>query len=46
MIYKAGEGLRHSGNTEIDELTVAFFDYLLCSCPTTAKNPLAERGLP
>ena len=33
VIYKAGEGLGHSGSPEIDRLTLAFFDYMLPFLP-------------
>ncbi len=33
MIYKAGEGLGHSGSPEIDKLAVSFFDYMLPFLP-------------
>jgi hypothetical protein len=46
MIYKAGEGLGHSGSPEIDKLTVAFFDYLLPFLPDYREKDPQPKGDP
>jgi hypothetical protein len=46
MIYKAGEGLGHSGSPEIDKLTIAFFDYLLPYLPDHREKAPKFKGDP
>ena len=46
MIYKAGEGLGHSGSPEIDKLTLAFFDYLLPFLPDYREKDPQPKGDP
>lgn len=46
MIYKAGEGLGHSGSPDIDKLTVAFFDYLLPFLPDYREKDAKPNGDP
>ena len=46
VIYKAGEGLGHSGSPEIDKLTVAFFDYLLPFLPDHREKDPQFKGDP
>jgi len=46
MIYKAGEGLGHSGSPEIDKITVAFFDYLLPFLPDYREKDPKFKGDP